>query len=564
MVLTAGVITLISTGSNSAKLSTTQATGGTAPYTVQWYRDTSGAGFTPGSGNLISGATSLVLDDVNLIPNVTYFYKVKYTDAVPNTINSTAVSTTTLPASQNVNQLGMAAILGEMDLQTGPKNVVAAQIDVTQATPLYPGQPVKFMNNVNGIPTVIAAGTEMPNGYIAYDQKSQNFPAGARCEIARTQSCIWLYSTEAISRGSMVTLDPIIASGVRQASGNSGFPIIGEAFDEATGYGQLFRVILNIPSNMFDSRGANLFQGVWDASGGTFPTTDQFGNPITAGQYWIISVAGDLPESVDLVDTQHVDVGDQITAIFDNPGQDPAKWAINSSSGFTLPISYVFAPGDTGTYTPSSPSVKYLSIQAWGGGGGGSASIANSPTPTQYGTDGTETTLINSGEGISITLGGGKGGTVVKGDGGALSVTGIPSSNPGSAANGQDGNESGSAFLAGFSTPLRINLYFPGGGGGAGIFSGGGTSNIDPDKCRGVAGTGSGGSGAPIYIDTDTQTLVNAGLGGGGGAWINNLILSPITLDYVVGEKGLGGTGGTGGTDGGDGDAGGLVISEWF
>jgi len=630
MVLTAGILSLISAGSNGAKLSTTSASGGTAPYTQQWYRSTTDASFTPGAGNIIPNATGLILNDGGLIPNTTYFYKVVYTDATTSTVESAAFTMTTLPASQSMNQLAMSAILGQTDLQQGPKNVVAAQVDASQSTPLYPGQPIKFVNSPYGIPTIVSAGTDMPNGYIVYDQKSPSFTAGMRCEIARTQTCIWLYSTAAIVRGSMVILDPNIASGVRQAEGNSGLPIIGEAFDQATAGGQLFRVILNVPSNMYDSQGGNLFQGVWDASGGTFPTTDQFGNPIVAGQYWIISVAGDLPESLDLVDTQHVDVGDQITALVDNPGQDPAKWAINSSapglvsfngrttpaavpmaddydvsdvtdaasldspaftgtptaptpppgtnttqivtaefvqsaiSSYTFPISYVFAPGDTGTYTPSDPSVKYISIQAWGGGGGGSASIANSFTPTQYGTDGTETTLINSGEGINITLGGGKGGTTAKGEGGALSVAGIPASNPGSAANGQSGNESGGAFLAGFSDPLRINLYFPGGAGGAGIFAGGGTSDVDPDKCRGVAGTGSGGSGAPIAIDTDTQTLVNAGLGGGGGAWINNLILLPITIDYVVGDKGVGGTGGTGGTDGGDGDAGGLVITEWF
>ncbi|HXU28512.1 MAG TPA: hypothetical protein VN698_14875 [Bacteroidia bacterium] len=253
--------------------------------------------------------------------------------------------------------------------------------------------------------------------------------------------------------------------------------------------------------------------------------------------------------------------GQDLTSIVNDV---PSNTVTLPTPEFTFPISYVFGPGDTGTYTPSSASVKYISVQAWAGGGGGSASIANSPTPTQYGTDGTETTLINSGEGINITLGGGKGGTVVKGDGGTIAVTGIPASNPGSAANGQSGDESGSAFLAGFSDPLRINLYFPGGAGGAGIFAGGGTSDINPGNCRGVAGTGSGGAGAPIYIDTDSQTLVNGGFGGGGGAWVNNLILLPITIDYVVGDKGVGGTGGTGGTDGGDGDAGGLVITEWF
>lgn len=252
MVLTAGVITLISSGSNSATLSTTSASGGTGPYTQQWYRDTSGAGFTPSIGNIIHNATGLILTGAGLVPNTQYFYKVVYTDATMATVESAAFVVTTLPASQGMNQFSMAAILGQLDLQSGPKNVVAAQVDVSQLTPLYPGQPIKFVNNPYGIPTVVAAGIDMPNGYIVYDQKSPSFPAGARCELARTQTCIWLYATTVIERGKLVILDPDVASGVQQASGISELPIIGEAFDSATAEGQLIRIILNVPSNVID------------------------------------------------------------------------------------------------------------------------------------------------------------------------------------------------------------------------------------------------------------------------------------------------------------------------
>jgi len=253
MVLTAGVISLISAGSNNAKLSTTSASGGTAPYTQQWYRSTVSSSFTPDSSNILTSQTALILNDTNLIPNTTYYYKVKYTDAVPATVNSTTFTVTTLASSQSLNQFAMAAILGAMDLQVGPQNVVAAQVDATQSTPLYPGQPIKFINNANGIPTIVSSGSDMPNGYILYDQKSQNFSIGARCEIAKTLSCIWLYATSAITRGSMVTLDSTIASGVQQVTGSSTLPIIGEAFDSAIAAGQLIRIILNVPSNMYDT-----------------------------------------------------------------------------------------------------------------------------------------------------------------------------------------------------------------------------------------------------------------------------------------------------------------------
>jgi len=253
MSITAGVLSSVFIGSTTAQLVATAATAGTAPYTYQWYRDTSSSGFTPGGGNILTGQTALTLNDTNLVPNTTYYYKVIATVAVPASATYAVLTVTTTPASLNPNQFAMLAIVGTLDLRIGPTNVFAAQIDTTQATALYPGQPVKFVNNANGIPTVIAAGTSTPNGYICYDQKSPAFTAGMRCEIASTQTCMWLYSTAAIARGTQVTLDPYIASGVRQVTGSSGYPIVGYAFDQATASGQLLRIILNAPSFRVDS-----------------------------------------------------------------------------------------------------------------------------------------------------------------------------------------------------------------------------------------------------------------------------------------------------------------------
>jgi len=253
MSITAGVITSVFVGPNSAQLSATAATGGTAPYTYQWYRDTSGAGFTPSGSNILTGQTALTLSDTNLIPNTVYYYKVVATDAVPASVTYTALAVTTTPASLNPNQFAMLAIVGTLDLRIGPTNVFAAQIDTTQATSLYPGMPIKFVNNANGIPTVVAAGTNTPNGYICYDQKTPAFTAGMRCEIASTGTCMWLYSTAAITRGTQVTLDQYVPSGVHQVTGSSTLPIVGYAFDQATASGQLIRVVLNAPSFRTDS-----------------------------------------------------------------------------------------------------------------------------------------------------------------------------------------------------------------------------------------------------------------------------------------------------------------------
>lgn len=254
MSITAGVLSAVFIGSNSAQLSATAATAGTAPYTYQWYRDTSGAGFTPGGGNILTGQTALTLNDTNLIPNTTYYYKVVATDAVPASATYTALTVTTTQASLSQNQFVMLPLLGTLDLSLGLNgSVFAVQIDTTQATALYPGQPVKFVNNANGIPTVIAAGTSNPHGYICYDQKSPSFTAGMRCEIASKNICMFLYSTAAITRGVQVTLDTYIASGVKAVTGSSALPVVGYAYDQATASGQLIRIILDTPSFKLDS-----------------------------------------------------------------------------------------------------------------------------------------------------------------------------------------------------------------------------------------------------------------------------------------------------------------------
>jgi hypothetical protein len=60
MTLTAGAITQTAVTDTTASLVVAAATGGTRPYTYQWYRSTT-SGFSPGGGNIISGATALTL-----------------------------------------------------------------------------------------------------------------------------------------------------------------------------------------------------------------------------------------------------------------------------------------------------------------------------------------------------------------------------------------------------------------------------------------------------------------------------------------------------------------------
>lgn len=249
MTLTAGTLSIVNVTSVSDSLAATAATGGTGPYTQQWYRSTT-TGFTPGGGNILTGATALTLNDSNLIPNTTYYYVVVYTDTghSNDTVSSAQLTVSTLAPSQSPNQFNQAPFLGMLDLKVGPQNVVAAQIDVTQSTPLFAGSPVKVVNNSNGIPTVVAisANTDNVFGFIVYDIKSQSFPAGARCEVALAGSCMFLYATTAITRATQVVPD-ISASGAIQAP-TSTDTFVGWAYDQATAYGQLIRVVLTTPS----------------------------------------------------------------------------------------------------------------------------------------------------------------------------------------------------------------------------------------------------------------------------------------------------------------------------
>lgn len=68
-------------------------TGGTAPYNYQWYRSTT-ANFTPGAGNLLSGATSaMLLDSTGLSGgNVIYFYICRVGDSAAGSVDTPQIA----------------------------------------------------------------------------------------------------------------------------------------------------------------------------------------------------------------------------------------------------------------------------------------------------------------------------------------------------------------------------------------------------------------------------------------------------------------------------------------
>jgi hypothetical protein len=256
--LAAGALTKVSVSQYSDQLSSAAATGGTSPYTYQWYRNVSGTGVI---GPAVSGATSLSLNDSSLIPGTVYYYHVLAIDSGLSVATSPVLSVTTLnPGVLNPNQFAEVPFLGMLD-QRYNYNTKEAQVDSTQSGTIYAGQAMKFPSvPVNGgVMSLVActSNTDACQGFIVYDIKNQgyqaavaepsyNFGSNSHFEIAQGGDVIYLYATGVITRGAEVCLDVSSPGGV-QATGNSA-TVVGWAMDGASASGTLIRVELKTPS----------------------------------------------------------------------------------------------------------------------------------------------------------------------------------------------------------------------------------------------------------------------------------------------------------------------------
>jgi hypothetical protein len=250
MTQSAGALSKILVGQTTASLSSAAATGGTGPYTYQWYRSTT-TGFTAGAGNIISGATALTLQDSGLLANTSYYYLVATTDTGNSNVvvNSSQMTVLTEP-SLSPNQFAQSLIVGLVDMTVGPTNVIAAQVDssvANNAAPnnvILPGQWVKIVaNTTGGIPKVtpITAKGDAVFGMVRFNVKDLNYTAGQNLEVAMWGSCVWCFATGAITQGAEVCADNTYAGGV-QATGNTA-TYVGQALDGCAAAG-LIRVLL--------------------------------------------------------------------------------------------------------------------------------------------------------------------------------------------------------------------------------------------------------------------------------------------------------------------------------
>lgn len=248
MAITAGAISLVSKEPKKVVLAATAATAGTAPYTYQWYRSTA-SGFTPGVANDLVGETSLdLVDEFELVPGTTYYYKLVATDAVPASVTYAEFAVTLPQESMNPNQFAQKALLGMLD-QMMNYNTMPVEVDASETGEIFAGMAVKIVDSKGGVPKVVkcSADSDEVFGFVNYSIKDQKFTAGMRMEISQAGNVMYLYATTAIPRGSRVTLDVVSPGGVGVLVGSSGDRVVGFALDKAA-VGDLIRVKLLNPS----------------------------------------------------------------------------------------------------------------------------------------------------------------------------------------------------------------------------------------------------------------------------------------------------------------------------
>lgn len=244
MSFAAGALSKVLVGQSTANLSSAVATGGTGPYTYQWYRSTT-TGFSPGAGNILTGQTALTLNDSGLIPATSYFYVVVATDTGNSnvTTNSSQLTVLTEP-SLSPNQFAQSLIVGVVDMKVGPTNVVSAQVDASVTTQILPGQAVKLVaNTAGGIPKVapVTGKSDQLMGFATFNIKDINYVAGQNLEVALWGTVIWCYATAAITQGAEVCVDPTYVGGVQPTGATAVF--VGQAYDGCSAAG-LIRVML--------------------------------------------------------------------------------------------------------------------------------------------------------------------------------------------------------------------------------------------------------------------------------------------------------------------------------
>jgi hypothetical protein len=151
----------------------------------------------------------------------------------------------------NPNQFAQIAVQGQVDLLGGPSNVIPAAVSSNASgsnVPFIAGQAVKLdTTNQGGIPKLLplTALTDVPYGFVTYSIKNINRPVGTNFELALAGTYMHMTASAAITPGQDLEFD-YTTNTVKAWAGVN--PIIGTAFDYASGSGALIRVLIKFPS----------------------------------------------------------------------------------------------------------------------------------------------------------------------------------------------------------------------------------------------------------------------------------------------------------------------------
>ena len=229
------------TGTGVTVTTTGETGGGGGPYTYQWYRSLV-SGFTPGSSNIITGATGLSWTDTGLLLGAYYYYVCKVTDASgPTSANSSQLGVqllTTPPVGQPMNQFAMQPYLGMPDMHFN-FNTMDVQFDPAGSGTIAPGQALVWSTTTSGgIPKVVpsTSASDVVIGFANYNLKNSVWLPGDKLEMSRFGNVMYLLAVVAVNRGVCVTSNPTGTTGgvgcVTAVTGSSGYRIVAVALDD--------------------------------------------------------------------------------------------------------------------------------------------------------------------------------------------------------------------------------------------------------------------------------------------------------------------------------------------
>ncbi len=146
----------------------------------------------------------------------------------------------------NINQFAVTPVQGMTDLMWGGEGVITAQVKSDEAVALVAGQAVKLADVAGGPPviTALAANTDAPFGFVAYNLKDRTYPASSKVELALGGSVIYMTAGAAIARGAKVEVVNATFKVITNAGVN---PVSGFALDKASADGDLIRVMIITP-----------------------------------------------------------------------------------------------------------------------------------------------------------------------------------------------------------------------------------------------------------------------------------------------------------------------------